>query len=600
MRRGVGKPLWLLVSTTMVVGVAMPLIQATTAVRARAASAPHILELMEENESYGSIIGNSAAPFINSLAGTYALATNWSSNEHVSWKDYNIALGGSDFGKQSGIPASNKNLANELDNMGTSWKGYMESMPSACDTSSSGNYDAGHDPFVHFLSITNNSSECKTNVVPYAQSGMVTDLNNGSPPAFVWVTPNQCDDMHTKCGSSNPIKVGDTWLSNFIPAVQSTSWYQSGGIIVLTWDEAATSDTSGCCGDPGGGHVATLVISANSKGHFTSIGDHDGTLHAIEAAYGVGFLGASGSGHGDLTGAFGNPPPPGTISGTVTDANTLSPIVGATVSCSCSGTNQITVSGGTYQFSNVPPNTVSTPYSMTFSASGYQPQTVNTVVVSSGGTTTVNQALTPGSPGTISGTVTDANTLSPIVGRNGLLHLLGHQPGHRQRRYLPVLERIAEHREHAVLDDLLGQRVPAADGQQRGCLERGYDDRQSGTHSGGHHQRHCDRCKHALPDHGGDGLLHLFGHQPGHRQRRYLPVLERTAEHREHAVLDDLLGQRVPAADGQQRGCLERRYDDRQSTTHSERRAEHRPGQVRGVDQQRDVLGSLADSNERG
>jgi hypothetical protein len=416
MRRGSGKPLWLLLSTTMAFGVAMPLMQAATAVSARAAGPPHILELMEENESYGSIIGSSSAPYINSLAGKYALATNWSSNEHVSWKDYNIAVGGSDFGKQSGIPASNKNIANELDNMGTSWKGYMESMPSACDTSSSGNYDAGHDPFVHFLSITNNSSECKNNVVPYTQSGMVSDLNNGSPPAFVWVTPNQCDDMHSKCGGSNPIKVGDTWLSNFIPAVQGTNWYQSGGIIILTWDEAATSDNSGCCGDPGGGHVATLVISANSSGHFTSVGDHDGTLHAIEAAYGVGFLGASGSGHGDLTGAFGSPPQPGTISGTVTDANTTLPIAGATVSCTCSGSQQTTDGSGNYQFSNVTPNSPSTPYSVTFLASGYQPQTANNVVVSSGGTTTVNQALTPGSNGTISGTVTNANNTAPIQG----------------------------------------------------------------------------------------------------------------------------------------------------------------------------------------
>ena len=416
MRRGLGKPLWLLLSSTMVFGVAMPLVQATTAVSAAAPGTPHILELMEENESYGSIIGNSSAPYINSLAGTYALATNWSSNEHVSWKDYNIAVGGSDFGKQSGIPASNKNVANELDNVGTSWKGYMESMPSACDTSSSGNYDSGHDPFVHFLSITNNSSECKANVVPYTQSGMVSDLNNGSPPAFVWVTPNQCDDMHSKCGSSNPIKVGDTWLSNFIPAVQSTGWYQSGGIIILTWDEAATSDTSGCCGDPGGGHVATLVISANSSGHFTGVGDHDGTLHAIEAAYGVGFLGASGSGHGDLTGAFGSPPQPGTIKGTVTNANDSSPIVGATVSCTCSGANQTTDGSGNYQFSNVTPNNSSTPYSVTFLASTFQPQTVNNVVVSSGGTTKVPAALTPGSNGTISGTVTNANNSLPISG----------------------------------------------------------------------------------------------------------------------------------------------------------------------------------------
>ena len=83
---------------------------------------------------------------------------------------------------------------------------------------------------------------------------------------------------------------------------------------------------------------------------------------------------------------------PGTITGTVTDSSTTNPISGATVSCTCSGTNQTTDGTGSYTFSSVPPGT----YSMTFSASGHVSKTVNGVIVTSGTTTTEPVALTPG------------------------------------------------------------------------------------------------------------------------------------------------------------------------------------------------------------
>lgn len=282
-----------------------------------ASTTPHIMEIMEENVAYSSsdgspsIIGSSNAPFLNSLAGSHASATQWFSNEHASANDYNIAIAGSDFGdKKLGIPATDLTLVNELDSNGVSWKGYMESMPAACDTSSNigsgGLYDEAHDPFVHFKAITSApNNECATHVVGFiTQSSVVTDLDLSSP-AFVWVTPNVCDDMHQKCGS-NRVAAGDKWLKTFIPAVMGTQWYASGGVIIITWDESS-KDAQACCADPGGGHIATLVISSTASGQFTSTGDHDGTLRAIEEAYGLSgseLLGGSSSiTHGDLTGA---------------------------------------------------------------------------------------------------------------------------------------------------------------------------------------------------------------------------------------------------------------------------------------------------------
>lgn len=275
------------------------------------------MEIMDENTAYSStdgspyIIGSSLAPYLNSLAASHVSATRWFSNEHLSANDYNIAIAGNDHGdKKLGIAATNPTLVNELDSHGVSWKGYMESMPAPCDTSSNtssgGFYDEAHNPFVHFNAVTSApNNECATHVVGFTtQTSVASDLDLSSP-AFVWVTPNVCNDMHQKCGS-NRVAAGDKWLKTFIPAVMATQWYTSGGVIIITWDESS-KDAQACCGDGGGGHIATLVISSASSGQFTATGDHDGTLRAIEEAYGLSgseLLGGSASTtHGDLTGA---------------------------------------------------------------------------------------------------------------------------------------------------------------------------------------------------------------------------------------------------------------------------------------------------------
>ncbi len=54
----------------------------------------HIVEIMMENTSYGTIIGNSLAPNINALANQYGLATNYFGVTHPSEPNYVANLGG--------------------------------------------------------------------------------------------------------------------------------------------------------------------------------------------------------------------------------------------------------------------------------------------------------------------------------------------------------------------------------------------------------------------------------------------------------------------------------------------------------------------------
>jgi N-acetylneuraminic acid mutarotase len=99
--------------------------------------------------------------------------------------------------------------------------------------------------------------------------------------------------------------------------------------------------------------------------------------------------------------------PSGTLSGTVTDANTNDPIAGATVDASSGGQSlgsTSTDANGHYSIT-LPVGT----YDVAFSAFGYHSDTKTGIDITDGDTTTVDDALTPAPSVTLSGTVTDGS-----------------------------------------------------------------------------------------------------------------------------------------------------------------------------------------------
>src|ERR1035437_3170270 len=280
---------------------------------------PHVMEIMMENEAYGDLIGNAAAPNINQLTQTYALATQSYAIGHPSLPNYLEMIAGSNYGvSDNGTPTSENiastalTLANQFETAGISWRAYFESMPSAGytggDTGGGDPYGGEyylqhHNPFVYFPATTS-LADFDQNVVPLSSaSGVQSDLNAPSAPSFVWVTPNAVDDMHDgpmMADTSSVPTVGDAWLANFIAHVQSTSWYGAGGQIIVEWDEGLDSDTSGVgtAGEVGGGHILTLVISANlaaSPIQYSTPFNTAGILHSVEATYGLFFLADAGN-----------------------------------------------------------------------------------------------------------------------------------------------------------------------------------------------------------------------------------------------------------------------------------------------------------------
>jgi acid phosphatase len=277
------------------------------------------MEIMMENEAYGDVIGNAAAPNINQLTRTYALATHSYAIGHPSLPNYLEMIAGSNHGvSNDGTPRSEKiastapTLANQFETAGISWRAYFESMPSAgytggdtggVDPYGGEYYLQHHNPFVYFPATTS-LADFDQNVVPLSSASSVqSDLNAPSAPDFVWVTPNAVDNMHDgpmMADTSSVPTVGDAWLANFIAHVQSTSWYGAGGQIIVEWDESFDSDTSGVgtAGEGGGGHILTLVISANlaaSPSQYSTPFNTAGILHSVEATYGLPFLSNAGN-----------------------------------------------------------------------------------------------------------------------------------------------------------------------------------------------------------------------------------------------------------------------------------------------------------------
>lgn len=235
-----------------------------------------------ENHSYNEVWNTSSSPYITSLGNAYARATNYHASIHPSLPNYLELYGGSNYGittdcsPSSSCHVSATNLADNLEAKGLTWKGYMESMPSPCFLTTSGNYAPKHDPFVYFDDIRNNAARCASHVVPY--TNLAADLASAATtPNFAFITPNLCNDMHD-CS----VATGDNWLKGNIPAILSSpACTVDKCLLILTWDEDDSSQSN---------QVLTIVAgSAARTGGVTSSASysHYSTLRTIENIFGL-------------------------------------------------------------------------------------------------------------------------------------------------------------------------------------------------------------------------------------------------------------------------------------------------------------------------
>jgi phosphatidylinositol-3-phosphatase len=100
--------------------------------RPAAGQPPHIAVIVMENHEYGDIVGSSSAPYINSLARRYALATGANAITHPSLPNYLALTGGSTFGIDSDCTECKviaTSIVDQLEHARLSWRAYMEDLP---------------------------------------------------------------------------------------------------------------------------------------------------------------------------------------------------------------------------------------------------------------------------------------------------------------------------------------------------------------------------------------------------------------------------------------------------------------------------------------
>jgi acid phosphatase len=246
-----------------------------------------VFTIVMENHNRDQIVGNAAAPFINSLVAQGAEAAGYhDAYVHPSEPNYIWMVAGENFGilndddpSPRQTISSTSHLADQLEMAGLTWKTYQEGMGAPCGLTSHGTYAVKHNPFAYFSDINgwNGTSfapgaRCTDHMVDYSQ--LDVDLAAGQVPSYVFITPDMIHDMH-----DGSIQDGDTWLSHEVPKLMASDAYKNGGALFLLWDEGSSQ----------GDDPPFILVSPNGKNGFVSHVEYDTSayLKTVQTMLGV-------------------------------------------------------------------------------------------------------------------------------------------------------------------------------------------------------------------------------------------------------------------------------------------------------------------------
>jgi hypothetical protein len=314
-----------------------------------------VFVIMLENHSKSSVIGDPNAPYITRLATKFTTADHYYGVTHPSMPNYIASIAGDNFGiqddnDQNVVHLDRTSLVDQLEAHHVPWGAYMQDLP-ADKTARFGParddgtlislYAKKHNPFVLFDDVTSSPARM-AKVKDY--TALAADLNRKHAPRFVWITPNQCNDMHggvydTVAGHpETPCPYGstkddandaalkhkaDAFVKQAVHTIRSSkAWTDRSAIVIVTDENDYTGDTTnggwestdGCCdspyveaGDPrisaswpggtyGGGLIPAIVVGHQSWGGHVDhhAYNHYSLLTTIEQNWDLGYLGHAG------------------------------------------------------------------------------------------------------------------------------------------------------------------------------------------------------------------------------------------------------------------------------------------------------------------
>lgn len=332
----------------------------SNAVAARMPPIRHVFVIVLENESASTTFGrHSPAPYLAKrltargafLPRYYGIGHESNDNyiamisgqapnpeNQADCQDYNnfqpgvIGPDGQAVGQGCVFPANVRTIAGQLSAAGLTWRDYNQSMganPSReageCAHPGVGQpdntqkatpadqYATRHNPFVYFHSIINHTTLCDSHVVNLRL--LPHDLSSAkNTPNYVFITPDLCSDGHDATCPAKKRPGGfagiDQFLKLWVPRITSSSAFRTQrGLLMIVFDEAATNDSSACCGEipgpnspspgitgPGGGDTGAVLLSPciapGTVSHRAY--NHYSMLRSVEDIFRLSHLGYAG------------------------------------------------------------------------------------------------------------------------------------------------------------------------------------------------------------------------------------------------------------------------------------------------------------------
>jgi phosphatidylinositol-3-phosphatase len=230
-------------------------------------------------------------------------------------------------------PRTTQTLMSQLGARHLSWRAYVQGLdeagrgacihpalgaadPTATQLPPAGAYATFRNPFVYFRSVTD-ATTCQSEDVGLDK--LAGDLAQPArAPSFSYIVPDRCHDGSPgPCpgGGAGGLPAAEPLLREIVPTILASPAYKSGGLLVITTDEAPSSgeyaDSSSCCGQPrfpnlpppsgaaaslppeGGGQVGALLLSPYIEPHTTSQEPYDdfSLLRTIEDLFKLKHLG---------------------------------------------------------------------------------------------------------------------------------------------------------------------------------------------------------------------------------------------------------------------------------------------------------------------
>ena len=259
----------------------------------------HVFMIMMENTNGAAVLGRrSHMPFFHQLMAAGTTLANYHAVYHPSDENYLAIAGGDTYARGAiywpDIKDPHRNLGDELQARGMSWKAYEQGMGYRCNdrAATEFKYDKYYypddAPFINYTDVSSDRARCRAHLVDAKQ--LPTDLKaTATTPDFAWIAADDYYDGESAGnGSRHSREVQDGWLKRTIrPILASPAWRTQRSLLIITWDEAGvTARTT----EPGNRVAAVLAGSPGTvrAGYVSQVRyDQYSTARTIEAALGL-------------------------------------------------------------------------------------------------------------------------------------------------------------------------------------------------------------------------------------------------------------------------------------------------------------------------